>query len=150
MDEIEKMIDRKEQEDPHPETYVSIAAVRDIGLTNAKKVCTFGIFPGDLRDTCYRCFKKGHVRKDCTRSRTPSDRRKWLLYIYILGVVEIKKREEGDHHLLHLDHQDHQDQEEDIDNNRSNQKDQIEDLLHLVDQSNQLHHRVQGILSILV
>ncbi len=146
MDEIEKMIDRKEQEDPHPETYVSIAAVRDTGLTNAKKVCAFGNTPGDLRDTCYRCFKKGHVRKDCTRSRTPSDRRKLNLIIF-LGVVGIRIRGEGGHHPLHPGLQDRQDQEEDIDNNRNNPRGQIEDLppLVVVDQSNPLHHRVQGI-----
>ena len=46
MDEIEKMIDRKEQEDQLPETYVSIAAARDIGLTNAKKVSSFDSIQG--------------------------------------------------------------------------------------------------------
>lgn len=31
---------------------------------------------GDLKDICYRCLKKGHIKRDCQMSRTPSASRR--------------------------------------------------------------------------
>lgn len=69
------MIDPQVQEDQQPEMCVSIVDAKATGPMSAKKVGLNNKI-GDLRETCYRCYKKGHIRKDCPMSRTPSAARK--------------------------------------------------------------------------
>lgn len=68
---------------------------------------------GELKDTCYRCLKKGHIKKECPLSRTPSpnnrkNRRSNHQKRYERNnnideiVIEIKKEKERD--LVHLPH----------------------------------------------